>query len=303
MACDVRTLGPGDEKALLAFLEASYETSMTMIGNLIVGGLEDRGEAHQATYVAAYEGSEIAAALAHLWNGMLLPQAPDHLAPLLIAVMTETGRFVRGATGPAAQVERILALLGLPRAPCPDVLIDERQGLFRLDLTGRARWRRPADPGGERDEVGPAWLAEQRDVEELVRARVAFMVETLGRTDDDELRGECLASVRLHLEERTLWIVEEAGDVLAMSAFLTALPEAVLMGGVYTRPSRRGRGLARRALEASLDAARRRGVRSALLSVADTNAPAVRLYESLGFRRVDDFHTYLLRATSFPMDE
>lgn len=55
--------------------------------------------------------------------------------------------------------------------------------------------------------------------------------------------------------------------------------------GLYVDPKVRGRGLGRALLERALEAARRmRGLRQVRLAVVASNLPALRLYESLGFR-------------------
>jgi ribosomal protein S18 acetylase RimI-like enzyme len=54
--------------------------------------------------------------------------------------------------------------------------------------------------------------------------------------------------------------------------------------GVYVAPEARGKGIGRRLLEHVIDHARGR-VRQVHLSVTTTNAPAVALYEYLGFTR------------------
>jgi ribosomal protein S18 acetylase RimI-like enzyme len=58
---------------------------------------------------------------------------------------------------------------------------------------------------------------------------------------------------------------------------------------VATRPDRRGRGLARRAVDAALSAASSRGATRAFLQVMAHNAPAIRVYERMGFIPAYDY--------------
>jgi ribosomal protein S18 acetylase RimI-like enzyme len=65
-------------------------------------------------------------------------------------------------------------------------------------------------------------------------------------------------------------------------------------------PQARGRGLGERLLRALLDMAAERGVRAVSLSVDPANAPAVALYERVGFERVgetDGHPTMLIRVS------
>lgn len=70
------------------------------------------------------------------------------------------------------------------------------------------------------------------------------------------------------------WLVDVGEDEVAVVHILT------------TRPEWRGRGISRKLLRASLDEARRRGMRTARLDVTVNNAPAIELYRSEGFVRI-----------------
>ena len=61
----VRMLQPGEEVALDGFLARYPDTSMFLRSNARAGGLLDRGEPMQATYVAAMEEGAITAVAAH----------------------------------------------------------------------------------------------------------------------------------------------------------------------------------------------------------------------------------------------
>lgn len=57
------------------------------------------------------------------------------------------------------------------------------------------------------------------------------------------------------------------------------------VGNIFTRPDRRRRGLGRATVSAVLAELIRMGIRDIVLNVRRDNAPAIRLYESLGFAR------------------
>ena len=78
------------------------------------------------------------------------------------------------------------------------------------------------------------------------------------------------------------------GDTpVAMTGFNAVLPEAVQIGGVYTPPAARSRGLARTAVAMHLQEARSRGVAHAILFAASPQA--CKAYEAIGFARTGDF--------------
>ena len=68
------------------------------------------------------------------------------------------------------------------------------------------------------------------------------------------------------------------------------------MGFVYTDPEYRGRGFGRTICRALLAEAAGTGIGHAYLQVVQSNTPAMRLYESLGFRKVYTYR-YLKQGT------
>ena len=86
-------------------------------------------------------------------------------------------------------------------------------------------------------------------------------------------------------------VLYQDGVPVAMTGFNAVLSEAVQIGGVYTPPALRNRGLARRAVAMHLAEARENGVRKAILFAASTQA--ARAYEAVGFIRVGDFSVVL----------
>jgi GNAT superfamily N-acetyltransferase len=82
----------------------------------------------------------------------------------------------------------------------------------------------------------------------------------------------------------------------AAFALIARRGPAAWVGGMGTVPSHRRRGLGERALVAGLDAARERGCAEAWLEVIDANAPAIALYERLGFAVVRELIVWALAA-------
>ena len=70
--------------------------------------------------------------------------------------------------------------------------------------------------------------------------------------------------------------------------------EEAWIGGVGVVPGRRGGGVGRRLMEAAAAEARARGVTRLWLEVLVQNAPAIRLYEQLGYERVRELEVWAL---------
>lgn len=81
----------------------------------------------------------------------------------------------------------------------------------------------------------------------------------------------------------TLYLtVRMAGKLIAYCGFLQSLDEADITN-VAVDPAFRNRGVGRRMLQALMTLGRKRGVLRYTLEVRQSNAPAIHLYENLGF--------------------
>jgi GNAT superfamily N-acetyltransferase len=95
------------------------------------------------------------------------------------------------------------------------------------------------------------------------------------------------------------WVIEAEGGIVASGAVLFSewLPRPNDLTGrlaylhsVYTQPAYRRRGLARRIVQAAIDACRADGLRRLALHASDAGQP---LYESMGFRLTNEMRLIL----------
>jgi len=282
---EVRLLRPGDEAALEAFLVAHADSSMFLRSNARAAGLVDGGQPLQATYVAALEDGRMVGVVAHCWNGMILVQAPAHVAALAAEAVRRSRRAVTGFSGPWAQVVAARAALGLATAAA---VKDSRDELYALELdrlvappllaSGAVRCRHP----------------RPEDLELLVEWRTSFSVEALGAADGPGLHRASRADVLLHHERGADWVLVDDKTPVAYSVFNAMLPDIVQIGGVWTPPEFRGRGYARSVVAGSLVAAGKQGVRRAVLFADPSNAAARAAYLAIGFEIVGDYGLVLL---------
>lgn len=278
----IRVLGAIDEAAMRAFLAPRAESSMFLLSNARAAGLVDEGKTFQATYVGAFENGELAGIVAHCWNGVLLVQTPAELVSpstvraLAHAALANSRRTIAGFSGPADQVAVARRAFELP-APA----LDEVEALYALTLADlrvpdalarrEVTCRRPTD--AERPQLA-AW-------------RRAYHVESLGSADNTELAAKAAREIDDLAASGTIWVLEAAGALVAMTAFNARIPDMVQVGGVYTPPALRGRGHARCAVAGSLLDARADQAGRAILFTK--NAAAARAYEAIGFQRIGEY--------------
>lgn len=279
----IRSLGPGDEAALEAFLVGHADDSMFLRSNARRAGLEDGGAPLQGSYVAAFVDDRIAGVAAHYWNGMIILQAPALAGEVARAAADRSGRAVRGFAGPWDQVDAARAALD-----ATDRLADKasREALYALPLVdlavpeplAKGRWRcRHGHP-------------EEEDL--LVEWRAAYAREALGAAEGAALRDESRADIVVMRRERADFVLEDGGLPVAFAAYNARLPDIVQIGGVWTPPALRGRGYGRGVTAGALLAAHDVGVTRAVLFT--DNPIAARAYETLGFRRTGEYGLVLL---------
>jgi ribosomal protein S18 acetylase RimI-like enzyme len=86
----------------------------------------------------------------------------------------------------------------------------------------------------------------------------------------------------------------DSGHLVAMAGQRLHLPHFVEVSAVCTHPDARGRGYARALMSQVIDEMRQRGKTPILHTFAD-NRPAIRVYESLGFRLRKTLHLAVLK--------
>ena len=248
----VRTLEPGDEQAIEAFLARRADASMFLRSNLRAGGLVDRGEPFHATWAGAFDDGGLLGVAAHAWNENVLLQAPAALPEVVRHAVRTSGRPVAGLLGEWSQVRAARGALAVDGRATRFASHDD---LFALDLA-----RLAVPPALARGDVRVR-LAGDGDAARITRWRSAYRVELLGHpADDPELDASSAAELEPVLLQQSCFLLERAGEPVAFSAFNARLPDCVQVGGVFTSPELRSRGYARAVVAGSLLAARTQGV-------------------------------------------
>ncbi len=286
---EIKILKLGDETQLEAFLLPRIDSSMFLLGNMRMAGLEDNGRHLQGTYAAAFEQGEIIGVVAHYWNGNLILQAPLELVGRLAeTAVSASNRPVKGFLGSQSQVETVVSHLQIKSTA---IQLDDLEKLYSLPLKNLR--------------VPPKLAAGQlhgrrtqpEELELVAHWRLGYAIEAMGETDSPELRERLRESIKKYQKLGRLWILEDKGQPVAMTAFNATSKEAVQVGGVWTPPKFRSKGYGRCAVAASLlDARDEGGVETAVLFTDENNIPAQKAYEALGFRHIGDYRILLLHS-------
>ena len=90
--------------------------------------------------------------------------------------------------------------------------------------------------------------------------------------------------------EGCLLLATDGDTVLGCCAIRRFAPDVCEVKRLWVRPEARGRGLGRELMARIEEHARLAGYNSAVLDTLETMEPAVRLYESLGYRRTPPYY-------------
>jgi ribosomal protein S18 acetylase RimI-like enzyme len=86
-----------------------------------------------------------------------------------------------------------------------------------------------------------------------------------------------------------LWVAYEGDDPLGCAAFQTIAPDTAELKRVFVRPEARRRGVARALMVHAIETIRERAYARVRLGTQETAIGAQRLYEGLGFVRIEPY--------------
>ena len=265
-----------DHAEIVAFLYAHVATSMFPLSNLRRHGMAG-GHPRAMRFWLRREDGRITDLIGRAEGGEVFPQCPT--GPWTVVAAALEGLSVKGILGDAAQVAGLRAALGVPERVHGVDNVEPQYDLSLADLI------MPDVTGFSLRPLADLPLALAVDWRAAYRAEVMPMPGV-------DMRAEAERDIAGYLEADSHRVLYDGDQPVAMTGFNATLPEAVQIGGVYTPPDARGRGLARRAVALHLAEVRAQGVSRAILFAA--NAAAARAYEAIGFRRSGSFAILML---------
>jgi GNAT superfamily N-acetyltransferase len=281
MAITVRRLVRGEEAASDAFLAQTPESTVFLRSNLARAGLADDGAPFSGTYAGAFDGNDWLVGLAAIFGNANVIVAPGPHAPRVAAhAVALSGKRVGGILGPHEEMVRVRAELSLAHAP---TRFTSKEVLYALPLDAL---------------VVPEGLASGRvvgrlpgpdEMDELVAWRMQYCAETIGLEDTPATRAEQRRHLEVYQRNGHHFVVSSDERRVAYSAFNASVADLVQIGGVWTPPELRGRGYARCVVAWSLQHARERGARRAVLFTGETNPAAQAAYVAIGFTPIGDY--------------
>ena len=266
---------PADRPEIEAFLSPHAERAMFPLNNLAHYGMAG-GHPFAVTLWLTRLGGQITDVLTLTDGGMVMPFLPS--ADYTSAARVLRGRTVTGIIGMRDWSRGLESALGLGPA---SKSLDHDEPHFALNLSNLTL---PDGPG----QILPLSDAPPDTIKSWM---LDYQLATLN-TPPEQAPQRMADSYATYTANRSHVVLMDAGTPLAMTGFNAQLPHIVQVGGVYTPPSLRGQGHARRAVALHLAQARDRGVTQAtLFSASDM---AARAYRAIGFSQIGDWSLILL---------
>ena len=274
MIREVTAANVGDARA---FLERRAETALFLLSNLAAHGPRAGEALSSGDFRLIEENGEIAAVFCLTVRGNLLSETGGRsdLAEAILKSCEDRPIRIRGVVGEWRAAEALWRLLTAKPGFTPTRATKEF--LFGLELEKAP----PVEESSIR-------LLTRGDFEIWRRANAAYMLE-----EKMPVQGT-VEQQKEQFERQTdaghWWGTFDDDRLIAMVALNAVYGTLGQVGGVYTPPEWRRKGLARAAMRVLIgDAAVRLALKRLTLFTGEDNLAAQGLYASLGFKRTGDF--------------
>jgi RimJ/RimL family protein N-acetyltransferase len=281
----IRSVATEDLERVRCFLEAYVESSLFLLSNLAIFGPR-LGEAwNSGNYQLVEEEGRIVAVFCLTRRGNLLVQSGGRtdLAEAIMEACESEPVEVCGVVGEWAIAQAIWKLL------LADPWFEPGHGskdvLYRLDLVSQEQEHRIPEHAAAGVTVRPLIAG---DFEQWERLNTAYLAELNLPLPVVDAAHE--AEFARRTQARWWWGAFVRGELAATVALNAAYGTVGQVGGVYTRPADRKKGIAQAAMRVLIDdAAAYHRFTKLILFTGEDNVGARRLYESLGFEAAGAF--------------
>ncbi len=230
-----------------------------------------------AIYVALGEDDRITG-VGYFGRQTVLAASDDATIEAFAAI----GRHHRGErmiVGPRETIRHYWALIG-PAHPAPR-LVRDRQLVMMLDRSMLNPYEHTVVARKARIDE---WTTVADNSAQMIGGELAY--------DPRRSWPEFTSNVRTMIDRGVWWVGESLGRLCFFCNIGPWSPQTAQLQGIWTPPEMRGKGLATAALGAICDRLLRL-TPTLSLYVNDFNAPAIALYERVGFTTVAEFQTLL----------
>jgi predicted GNAT family acetyltransferase len=280
----IRHVTDPDLQRVRAFLESHVDTSLFLLSTLAALGPRLGSHLNSGNFRLIEEGGQVVAVFCLTRRGNLLVQAGGRteLAERIFEDIEAEPLEVRGIVGEWPMAEALWKLLRAdPRFEPTHALKDV---LYRLMLKETAR---PA--GGPLHESLTVRALDADDFVQWERLNSAYFAELSLplQATFEQRRTDFMVRIR-----SGLWwgAFDDCYDLVSIAAINATYGSMGQVGGVYTRPADRRKGLAKAVMRLLIEDCRKRlRFEKLILFTGEDNTSARKLYQSLGFEEAGGF--------------
>ena len=281
---EVGVLTSEDEKEQALHFVSQRDDALFIQSNIERGGLVDKGEELQGTYVGMRWKNSIRGVICHCWNGMLLVSVEETVPKTVVTAAFDLGimkspetREIIGVMGEKLSVTSVLEVSGLVARKLTSQT-ESSEVMLRCRLVGVQNQELSLD----------VFRATEADVDVLTDWSITCSSEALGIVvSDREAEKERLRQVVA--EAKTVWVLR-LGETIVSTARINASSQGRLMiGGVFTPKDHRNKGYAKAVVAGMLRTIHKEdpSIHTALL-FAD-HPFALKAYRRIGFTGCGEF--------------
>jgi uncharacterized protein len=277
----LRPLLETDRRITVDFLKRHPEDNVYLLSRIALDGIVNEGSLAHGRFHGHFTGGEL--------DGVVFF---GHRKGLVLAGTADP--FLRAAAEAALGPESGWIILVSP-SPAADGFLSHYRWRGQSTHLNRLQDFYVLRPGDLPDLAGTVRLAEPRDLEAVVDMSEQMLMEDFRLEQGSLSRDGIRDSMRRKIRDGRTWVADEDGEPVFKVDVSAQYSGGAQIEGVFTRPERRARGVASRAIAAMcselLDT-------SAFVSlhVDRRNTPAKRAYEKAGFRPFSEFRLVLLAS-------
>jgi predicted GNAT family acetyltransferase len=289
---EIRTVTDANKDQAFALLDTYRESSLFLLGNFKTYGPVLTDHLNSGNFKYLVDGETVLAVWCLTRRGNVLVQS-DRQADYSVIICDdlETEPLIpSGAIGPFGVADQLWKTL-TTRNTHLVAKFNSKEILYNLTLSDDTL------PGKNHEQYEARFLCNS-DFEQwniIDRAYVREM-ELVDQIDDHHQKQMFLEQV----SKNYIWGLFDGSKLISTTCFNTRYETIGQVGGVYTLPDHRGRGLSKICVQQQITDARiYHHLDQLILFTGDDNAPARRVYESLGFQQIGFFGLLLGEVQDF----
>lgn len=261
-----------------SYLAKHEDTAQFLIGNLKAHGPKQTAHHNSGNFKLIRHNSDVRAVFCLARRGSLIVQSDENFAEIIIQACQAEDVQLTGFIGEWASVEPIYQFFQSLR-PDYKPSYESKEILYSYIL-------RDNDPRLVHDPR--VRLLEPADFEGWLQHRIAYMTEL--KVPDGLTTEQKKTDFDRQVREKSWWGMFDEKEILSMTSLNSKSEKVGQVGGVFTPVQHRQKGYSKATMFHLLkDCKNLHGHSKSILFTGETDFPAQKLYESMGYNRVGSF--------------